>query len=166
MNPGLLGGGVAARWAYRAHARAAQAAISTVLQTRPRRPFADRDVCRLSDALAQSLGAETAARTVRCGANAEWHIHDHRSVASSFVADLVLERIADALAHPAFLALPVRPGRFAIIGGTARRVLVALELVSAAQPGSGSDEWWVRTAYPVGERRLQRLLKAGRLRAL
>ncbi len=47
-----------------------------------------------------------------------------------------------------------------------RHVLVALKLVSADTPNRAPTEWWIRTAYPYGRKRLKKKLASGSLQSL
>ena len=132
--------------------------------------LADRLVAILSTSFLSALGVTTTATNVVISATQQHHILTRRRVSSQVDADVAVNRIGEAVEAANFLLIPHdREDVFELIGHVAtadRHLLVALKLVSGACSKSGRDEWWVRTAYPIGAKKLRQLSSKGRLRTL
>jgi hypothetical protein len=91
-----------------------------------------------------------------------------RKIASD--AQIAADRVHEAFADLRFLKAPQKLAeKFELIGyvGSAQRWLViAIKFVPAARAKTGVDEWWISTAYPIGEERLRRLQSSGKLASI
>jgi hypothetical protein len=82
--------------------------------------------------------------TQSCAANSQLKID----------ADLVGNRLTEALANLRFWVMPQRDPRiFELVGfapSADRCITLPIKLVRAASAATGQDEWWVQTAIPFG----------------
>ena len=129
--------------------------------------IADIVVYMFSDDLVQQLGVYTSARAVILSRASQRHIVHRRGIAHSGDAQLAADRVHEAFADLRFQRMPQRRAdTFELVGyvGSASRwLLVVLKLVPGVRAGSGKDEWWVSTAYPLGTRKFRQLQSSGNL---
>jgi hypothetical protein len=130
--------------------------------------IADIVVCMLPGVLVQELGVSTSARSVVLSRVSQRHIMAKRRVAGD--AQLAANRVHEAFADLRFQRLPQRRAdTFELVGyvGSAERwLLVAVKLVPGTRAKTGSDEWWISTAYPLGRQTFRRLQSSGNLVSL
>jgi hypothetical protein len=167
MHPAIISQ-VAVQQAYQARLLSHQVAAQVQLQNRTHiaailAGLSDRELCQLSDSLVLALGAQTTARQLLISGPQQQHILARRALVSMVDANLAAYRIADALANARYLKQPKVSGVWEIVGpvqaGT-RHLCVAIKLVP--KPGGG-HQWWVRTSFPIGRKKLRQLLATGSL---
>ena len=173
MLPGTQSNFVAQFASHTAHHMAAHAAVQATMQISRNAALldlADRLVGELSDHLANCLGIQSVSRRVLISAEAQRHAIAKRAISSRIDADLVAQRIAEAFANVSYLLLPQQDPRvFALVGHLAsadRWLVMPLKFIPSQAPGEHPDEFWVRTAYPLGRRNLRKLNAKGLLREL
>jgi hypothetical protein len=132
--------------------------------------IADIVVYIFSDALVLQLGVSTPARSVVLSRASQRHIVAQRKIACSGDAQLAADRVHEAFAGLRFQRLPQRcADAFELIGyveSATRWLLVVLKLVPGARAKTGADEWWISTAYPLGQKKFRRLQSSGKLAPL
>jgi len=132
--------------------------------------LADRLVGYLSEQLVQSLGLQTTVRRVLISAQTQRHAIARRAISSKIDSELVAQRIAEAFANARYLLLPQQyPQVFRLVGhakSADRWLVLPLKFIRSQQPGVQEDEFWVRTAYPIGRKKKQKAQAKGLLRDL
>jgi hypothetical protein len=100
-------------------------------------------------------------------AAAQRHSIARRQIVSRLDADLVASRVAEAVSDIRYRVLPQRnPNVFEVLGHVASVdswLLLPLKFVPAVKAASRSDEWWLRTCHPYGERRFSKATRQGLL---
>ena len=131
---------------------------------------ADIVVCILSEELVSQLAVSTSARSVVLSRISQRHIVERRGIARSGDAQLAADRVHEAFAGLRFQRLPQRRAdTFELVGyveSSGRWLLVVLKLVPGARARTGMDEWWISTAYPLGQQKFRRLQSSGKLAPL
>ena len=141
--------------------QATNAAIQTIYSHRrslwAAAVLADRVLGELSTGLVAVLGIKTNVRKVSISSERQAHILNAHKIQSHGDPTLASARLSDGLASPLALRLPKRAnGTFDLVcrsEATTWNVMIAIKFVPAARSRSGSDEWWVQTAYPVARER-------------
>ncbi len=132
--------------------------------------IADIVVYMFSDELVLQLGVSTSARSVVLSRISQRHIVERRGIARSGDAQLAADRVHEAFAGLRFQRLPQRRAdTFELVDyveSAGRWLLVVLKLVPSARAKTGMDEWWISTAYPLGQKKFRRLQSSGNLAPL
>jgi hypothetical protein len=128
--------------------------------------IADILVCVLSDALVLQLGVSTSARQILLARGTQRHIRERRGIGSGD-AQLAADRLHEMFSDLRFRLPPRQDANtFEVVGYVAsaeRWLRVVVKHVPAARTETGADEWWIRTAYPLGRKEFRRLKSAGKL---
>jgi hypothetical protein len=129
--------------------------------------LADRDLGSVSESVIVALGIQTGARRVCISAEQQRLIIEKRQVASRMDAELVALRLTEALANVLYHRLPQQqPNTFALVGfvvSKTRHLVLVLKLVEPVHSKTGQEEWWVKTAYPIGARTFRKTMAGGHL---
>ena len=170
MLPGHSSAVIAHQAAHVAHHTAMHAAIQVTMSSARHAAvleLADRYLGEISEAVAAALQLPTKVRWVRISAEQQRHAIHRRANASQVDAELVAQRLTEALSNVRYQLLPQKDPRvFALVGfvPSADRLLVLpLKLVSAADAKTKEDEWWVQTAHPLGAKNFRKARATGRL---
>ncbi len=150
---------------------ATRAAMQTMLAHRRKAAYltsiADRNVGDLPKGVIRALAVTSDVTRVRISARQQRHILHRRQVVSTSDADLCARRLSEALQNLQYHVAPQRDERvFELVGSvpSARRWLIlAVKLVAGGDSKSGKDEWWIRTAFPFGEKKFKKKLARGEL---
>ena len=144
----------AALRARRVHQRCAAAAVIDRV----------RVLGELGDELLKALHVPTDARRVKLSPSQRRHIVSRRRED----ARLCLRCLPLALRSLRYHVVRQRDPRVyeLVAVGQGWQLLLALKLVRASRSKTGSDEWWLRTAFVLGSKRSSQLWKSGRLRIL
>jgi hypothetical protein len=98
------------------------------------------------------------------------HIIKRRQVASNADVALAAHRIGEALADLRYEVLPRdNPDEVNLVGyvGSQQRYLrVILKFVPASTSPASQDECWVKTAIPMGNKRMRQARRQNRLKTL
>lgn len=130
---------------------------------------ADIVVCILEDSLIERLGLGTDARAAVLSRTSQRHIMERRQLSSRGDAELAANRVHEALADLRFIEVPHGPSSCNVVGHVAsagRLLLIVLKAVPAARASSGSDELWISTAYPLGQKKARQWHAIGKLAPL
>ena len=170
MLPGNSSAVIANQAAQLAHHAATYAAIQATLSSARNAAvleLADRYLGEMSEAVAGALGLQTKARRVLISAEQQRHAIHRRGITSKVDADLVAQRLTEALSHLRYHLLPQKDSRvFALVGfapSADRCLVLPLKLVFAADAKTNVDEWWVQTAHPLGAKNFRKAQASGRL---
>ena len=173
MTPHTQSNVVAQFASHTAHHMAAHFAVQTTMSF-PRNAalldLADRLVGDLSDQLAKWLGIKSTVRRVLISADTQRHAIAKRAISSRVDADIVAQRIAEAFANVRYLLLPQQdPHVFALVGqltSADRWLVMPLKFIPNQPLGDKSDELWLRTAYPLGQKNMLKNAAKGLLREI
>jgi hypothetical protein len=126
----------------------------------------DIAVAMLTDALIERLGVQTTARSLILSRATQRHIMARRSMAGTADAQLAANRLHEVLEDLRFL-VPLQDGhKFKLVGrveSPQRWVAIVVKFVPGTQAKAKADEWWISTAYPLGQKKLRRLRSSGEL---
>jgi hypothetical protein len=141
-----------------------QGGAHTVISRGP----APRVVAVLADELVAGLGIATTARQVVMSPEQLQHVVEGRAPVGQD-GDHAANRIHEALANPCYFVTARRHATvWEVIGfvpTASRYLLVALKSLRAASEGD-EDTWWVQTAFPIGSKKLKRMLAKHELTTL
>lgn len=122
----------------------------------------------LSEEVISLLELQTTARSVWLHGSAVDHIMVRRGLTRPD-ATYVLEHLVDTILHPHYCGPdPDDERRVSVVRHTepGRYVCVPLKIVAASEAHSATDEIWVSTAFPLGNRFLTRKRWVGRFHRL
>ena len=127
--------------------------------------LADRFVGDMPEDLAARLGLKSSARRVLISAASQRHAIARRAIASQLDSELVGTRIAEAFSRVRYQLLPQRDPRVLELLGHVesanRWLLLALKVVRGDPIAAKSDELWVRTAHPYGDKKFRKAMRKG-----
>ena len=118
----------------------------------------DRKIIDLSDSFRTAIGLDTPTSAVFLSAAVHGHIIEQRKVSNQVDPDIDANRIAEALADVHLMRKVQRPSDvWDLIGFVAsarkyKHLLVAIKLVPAQNSATKTDELWIMTAHPVGQK--------------
>lgn len=120
----------------------------------------DREIIELEADFRMAIGLVSTAATVFLSAERHRHILERRQVSSQIHADVAANRIAEALSDVRLKRkVQRRQDVWEVIGfvkSAQMHLLVAIKLVPAVRSEKRADELWIRTAHPVGSKRLRK----------
>lgn len=132
--------------------------------------LADRLVGHITEELFQCLGVETAVRRVLISAETQRHAIAQRKISNEIDSELVAQRIAEAFAKVHYLLMPQQQDQmFRLVGyaeSASRWLVLPLKFISSQQSRSREDEFWIRTAFPFGQKKMRRAQAKGLLLSL
>lgn len=124
----------------------------------------------ISDELAAYFGVGTGARRVLISHRTQQHIIERRGISAQMDVDLVVHRLSEGLANMRYWLLPQKnPNVFELVSfvpSVKRYLVVVLKLVRDHASKSKKDEWWIKTAFPFGQKKVNKSLAAGRMKEL
>ena len=125
--------------------------------------IADIVVWMFSDALVLQLGVSTSARSVVLSRGNQHHIRERRGIGSGD-AQLAADRLHEMFADLRFQLPQGHANTFELIGYVAsadRWLRAVVKHVPGARAKTGVDEWWIKTAHPLGRQKFRRLKSSG-----